>query len=171
MDKKPFRASQGGAPNKKSMKNAGFIALLVLLAMIVFAASNKPSVLKNVSLSDLVSRANRGEYSRIVVKGGNIEVTKKGEDKPSIKSHVNQQVSLKEEGVDYSKVTVDYQPESSTGSTWLNIGASILPVVIISFVLFFILRSAQGQGNQALSFGKGRLLVSNAHSIACRKMV
>jgi cell division protease FtsH len=33
---------------------------------------------------------------------------------------------------------------------------SILPVIVISVILFIMLRSAQGQGNQAMSFGKSR---------------
>src|SRR5205085_3144553 len=45
---------------------------------------------------------------------------------------------------------------SSASNTWENVGISILPVIIISLVLFFMIRSAQGQGNQALSFGKSR---------------
>src|SRR5882762_2287636 len=41
-------------------------------------------------------------------------------------------------------------------STLENVALSILPVIIISAVLYIMLRSAQGQGNQALSFGKSR---------------
>ena len=33
---------------------------------------------------------------------------------------------------------------------------SVIPVVMIAGVLYFMLKSAQGQGNQALSFGKSR---------------
>ncbi len=156
MDKKPFRLGQGGNPKKKNIKNIGFMILLVLFGLAIFASYNRSTPLDNVSLSDVVKRANQGQYSKITAKGGGLEITKKGDSKPTIKSFINNQVSLKEEGVDYSKVTVDYQPESTTASTWLNIGAGILPVVIISFVLFFMLRSAQGQGNQALSFGKSK---------------
>jgi cell division protease FtsH len=33
---------------------------------------------------------------------------------------------------------------------------SLLPIIVISAILFYMMRSAQGQGNQALSFGKSR---------------
>ncbi len=158
MEKKSFKNSQGGANSakKKSFKNIGFAALLILLVLIGFAAYNKPQKLDEVPISKVVQEANDGQYKTIKVKGNTLEITKKDQDRPTAKSYKDPQVSLKEEGVDYTKVTVDTKPASSTGSTWANIGLSILPVIVISAVLFFMLRSAQGQGNQAMSFGKSR---------------
>lgn len=155
MDKKPFRMQQGGS-RKRGMKNAGFIALLVLFGIIFFAAYNQPSTTKDIPLSDVIKQANDGQFESIVVKGDKLEITKKNETKASLTSHVNTHVSLREEGVDYNKVKVDYKSESSPSSFWLQLLGGLLPVIIISLVLFFMLRSAQGQGNQALSFGKSR---------------
>jgi cell division protease FtsH len=39
---------------------------------------------------------------------------------------------------------------------WLAILGTILPLILIGGFFFFILRQAQGAGNQALSFGKSR---------------
>lgn len=157
MDKKPFRMNQKGiGPKKRGMKNAGFIALLILFGLIIFAAYSQPSALKDVPLSDVVKQANEGDYQTIVAKGGSLEITKKGDTKASLKSHINPQVSLKEEGVDYSKVNVNYQPDSSTTSTWLQIGGTLIIPLLMFVGIFYLLRSAQGQGNQALSFGKSR---------------
>ncbi len=157
MDKKPFRMNQKGiSPKKRGMKNAGFIALLILFGLIIFAAYSQPSSLKDVPLSDVVKQANAGDYQTIVAKGGALEITKKGDAKATLKSHINPQVSLKEEGVDYSKVNVNYQPDSSTTSTWLQIGGTLIIPLLMFVGIFYLLRSAQGQGNQALSFGKSR---------------
>lgn len=156
MDKKPFRLQQGGGKQKRGFKNAGFIALIILFGIIIFAAYGQPDGMKAVPLSDVVKDANSGKYEKIAVKGGDIEITKKGDKEATLKSNLNSNVSLKEEGVDYSKVTVDYKPESSAGSTWGAIGITLLPVIVICAVLFFLMRSAQGQGNQAMSFGKSR---------------
>lgn len=147
---------QKNRPQRKGMKNFGFIALIVLLVLIVVAAYRQPSGAKNIPLSDVISQANSGQYEKIEVKGSTLEIYKKGDAKPSLQSYVNPQVSLKEEGVDYSKVKVDYQPESSAGQAWLSIATAIVPVILIGALLVFMLRSAQGQGNQALSFGKSR---------------
>lgn len=157
MDKKSFRPkSKAPEPKKRNAKNIGFILLLMLFGFIAFSAYGQPSKLKDISLSDVIKQANAGDYKKIIAKGGNLEIIKKGEDKASLKSHINSQVSLKDEGVDYSKVTVDYQPESSTGSMWLQIGGTLLIPLLMFGGIFYLLRSAQGQGNQAMSFGKSK---------------
>lgn len=157
MEKKSFKNSKkGGATNKRGLKNLGFVAILVLFVMIGIAAYGQPKKLDEVSISEVVKQVNEGQYKTIKVKGNTLEITKKGEDKPTLRSYKDPVVSIREEGVDYSKVNVDTKPASNTGSTWANIGLSILPVIVISAVLFFMLRSAQGQGNQAMSFGKSR---------------
>ncbi len=158
MDNKRFRINQSGGKGSKrrGFKNIGFVALIILFGLIVFAAYGQPTQLKEVPLSQVVQDANSGQYQKISVNGNTLNITKKGEDKASLKSYKDTGSSLKDEGVDYSKVTVDTRPESSAGTTWANVGISILPVIIISAVLFFMLRSAQGQGNQALAFGKSR---------------
>lgn len=155
--KKPFRSNKTGNNQKRrGMKNAGFIALLILFGMIIFASYGNQPKLEEVPLSTVVQQANNGEYSKIVVKGSTLEITKKGEEKVTLKSYKDPQASLREEGVDYSKVTVDTKPESNAGGAWLNVLSIFGPVLIISLVLFFMLRSAQGQGNQAMSFGKSK---------------
>lgn len=146
----------GGNPKKRGAKNAAFVALLVLFGLIIFASYGSQNKLQEVPLSEVVQKANSGEYQKITVNGSNLEITKKGDDKPTLKSHKDPQGTLREEGVDYNKVTVDNKPESNAGSAWLNVLSIFGPVLIISLVLFFMLRSAQGQGNQALSFGKSR---------------
>ncbi len=142
--------------NKKNIKNIGFILILVLIGLIVVAAFGQPKKLDEVPISQVVKEANDGQYKEIVVKGNTLEITKKDQNEATIKSYKDPTVSVQEEGVDYSKVKVNTQPASNTGSTWTQIGLTILPIVLISFVLFFMLRSAQGQGNQAMSFGKSR---------------
>lgn len=154
--KKTFRSPNRGGNGRRGFKGVGFIALLVLFGLIIFAAYGQPSNLKTISTTEAIADANKGAYSKIEVKGNELLITKKGDDQPSLKSSKDPQSSMKEEGFDLKKVEVSYKPGSSTGSVLANIGFSLLPVIIISLVLFFMLRSAQGQGNQALSFGKSR---------------
>lgn len=155
MDKKPLRPNGRGS-NRRGFRNVGFLALLALLALITFAAYKQPSTLKEIPISQAVQQANAGEYDKIVVSGNQIQITKKGEAKPSLKSFVEQNATLKDEGLNLSKVPVTVKPGSSTGSTLATIGINLLPVILIAGALYFMLRSAQGQGNQALSFGKSR---------------
>ncbi|MDB5163633.1 MAG: cell division protein FtsH [Candidatus Saccharibacteria bacterium] len=157
MDRKPFR---GKAPKsdkgRRGFKNIGFVALLILIGLIVFASLSQPSNLKDIPFSQVIERANSGTIKEIDISGNDLTVTEKGQDKPTEKSHKEPGSSIYEQGLKNRDVVVNVKPGSSAGSTWANIGISILPVLVISLVLFFMLRSAQGQGNQALSFGKSR---------------
>lgn len=155
-NKKSFRSPNRGGNGRRSFKSVGFIALLILFGLIIFAAYNQPGDIKKVPMTEAVNEANSGKYSKIEVNGNELNITKKGDDKPTLKSYKDPNASLKDEGLDLSKVEVSYKPASSTGSVLANIGISLLPVIIICLVLFFMLRSAQGQGNQAMSFGKSR---------------
>lgn len=156
MDKNPFKSNQTKSPRQKGFKNAGFIALIVLLVLIVIAAYDHPSNLKTISLSQTVQDANAGDFSTILVNGTQLQITPKGASKATEQSYIGTYTDLKTQGLNLSKVQLQYKPQSSTGSTLANVGITILPIAIISLLLFFMLRSAQGQGNQALSFGKSR---------------
>lgn len=156
--KKPFQnIPSGGSPKRKGAKNAAFIALVILFGLFFYSYSqqSKPQ-LEERPLTQVVQEANEGQFEKIVVTGNTLEITKKGEDDPSIKSRKDAEVGLREEGLDTSKTPVTYEEESNAGATWATIGINLLPVIIIGFILFFMLRSAQGQGNQAMSFGKSR---------------
>jgi cell division protease FtsH len=143
--------------NRKNFRNFGFIALILLFALAVFASNNQPNRLKDVPITEVVKNANAGKYSRIEVAGNRSElkITEKGKDQPTLRSNKEQGISLKDEGLNTSKVTVDYD-ETSEGSLLGTILVSLLPVLVIGALLIFMMRSAQGQGNQALSFGKSR---------------
>lgn len=154
--KKSFRSPNRGGSGRRSFKGVGFIALIILFGLVMFAAYGQPSSLKSVPLTEVIKDTNDSKYSKIEVSGNELTITKKGDDKPALKSFKDPNATLKEEGVDVSKAEIAYKAASSTGSTMANIGISLLPVLIISLVLFFMLRSAQGQGNQAMSFGKSR---------------
>lgn len=159
MDKKPFKINQpgGGNKRKKNFKSAGFIALVILFGLIIFTATNQPSKLNEVAFSDVVRQANSGELKQIQIAGDVLTITKKDQDKPSDTSRKEAGSSIYEQGLNKdAPVAVDVKPQSNSGAIWTNIGISLLPILIISLILFYMLRSAQGQGNQAMSFGKSR---------------
>jgi cell division protease FtsH len=139
------------------MKNAGFAALIVLFVLIIVAAYSQPSSLKEINTSTAVHDTNDGKYSKIlVVNNEELQITPKGEDKATLKTFIDSNTSLEQQGFDTSKVTLSYKPSSSGSTAWINLAGSIIPVILIGALLYFMLRSAQGQGNQALSFGKSR---------------
>ncbi len=158
MDKKSFQKKPGGPNNRKNAKNVLFVALLVMFGMLIYAANSSPTELEKVALSEVVQQANNGEISKLTITGEKIEVTKKGEDKASQTTTKESGSTIYEQGLkqNVEGLVVDPKPDTSGDSTWVDIGVSLLPVIVISAILFFMLRSAQGQGNQAMSFGKSK---------------
>jgi len=157
MKNNAFKPPQKPKNNRKGFRTFGFIALLTLIALVVLATYNQPNSLKEIPFSDVISQANEGKFSEIVVSGNGNEmtITEKGKKDPTLKSFKDPSSSLKDEGLNTSKVTVEYE-KAAQSSLWSNLLLSLLPVILIGALLVFMMRSAQGQGNQALSFGKSR---------------
>jgi cell division protease FtsH len=157
MYKKPLRPGRKNTKStKKGMKNAGFIALLLLFGLIAIAATNQPNMAKEISSSQAISDNNAGKYAKLHVVHNQLLITPKGESKPTLKTYIDGNTGLKDQGFNVNKSTVSYEPETGGSSNWVTIASSIIPVVLIGGLLYFMMRSAQGQGNQALSFGKSR---------------
>lgn len=153
--KKSFRPKSNRVGNGRNYKSIGFIVLLILFGLIIFAAYGQSSGVKNIPLTQAIKENNNGKYAKLELDGNTLTITKKGEEQPSLRTFTEPGIQLKDQGFDLSRTTLDPKQESK-GSTLGNIAIALLPVIIISAVLFFMLRSAQGQGNQALSFGKSR---------------
>jgi cell division protease FtsH len=143
-------------PNNSGFRNFGFIAILFAIGLIVSANMNRAPELEEIPLTQVITRANEGEFEKITVRGDELEIVVTGEEAPTLKSRKSSQVSLREEGVDFEQVEVMVEEPSNTGATWAAIGINLLPILIIGLILFFLIRNAQGQGNQAMSFGKSR---------------
>jgi len=161
MDKKPFRKS-GPSPkptnSKRGLKNLALIAIIVLFGLVIFAAYGQPKKLQQVALSEVISQANNGQVKELTIKGTEVLVTKKDQTQPSLRSYKEAGSTIYDQGLkqNVEGLTVNPVPDSNSGGLWVSLASGILPVVLISGVLFFMLRSAQGQGNQALSFSKSR---------------
>lgn len=147
----------GKRPSKQTGKNIGFIALVSLMAIVAFSALGQSSTLKEIPISQAVHDANSGKYAEIEVHGQQLVITEKNKDKPSLKSTMEEGATTVDEGFKRDKVKITAKPSSTTTSNLIGFGlTTILPVLVIGGFLVWMMRSAQGQGNQALSFGKSR---------------
>jgi cell division protease FtsH len=156
MDKKPLRPNGKRTGGARGFKNIGFIVLIIFVALISYAAYHQPSTLKEIPVTQAIQQANDGQYKKIIVNGDELNITKKNASQPSLKSFKETGSSLKDEGLNYSKVEVSVKPPNGTGAVIGSLAINLIPVLLIGGLLYFMLRSAQGQGNQALSFGKSR---------------
>ena len=155
MDKKPLKPNvQGG---KKSYRNVIFFVLVALFGLVIFSALGSNQNLKDVAFSQVISRANAGEIKKIAVKGEELTITKKGEDRPSERSRKEAGSSIYEQGLTNRDVEVVVENPTSSTSVWSGIFIQVfLPIILIGALFMWVMRSAQGQGNQAMSFGKSK---------------
>ncbi len=159
MEMKPNRTEPGAPNNRRNMKNVGFAVIVVMLLLIIFAAYNQPSKLQTIPLTQAIAQENAGKYKSILVSGNELEITQKGKSSPSLVAYSDPNASIKSLGFNFNKASISFKSQSSSSSAWITIGESVIPVLVIGALLFFMFRSAQGQGNQALSFGKSKARV------------
>jgi cell division protease FtsH len=154
MDKRK-QAPKKGSSKKTWIKNTGFVLIILFFIGIFLFSYRQPSKLEEKTFNDVMNRANSGEVVKLSVQGSNIEVTTKGNDKPTEKTRKENNATLYGPGgLTNRDVEVVFKESSNSGATWTALAINLLPVIIIVGVLLFMLRSAQGQGNQALGFGK-----------------
>jgi cell division protease FtsH len=131
------------------------IIAFCILAGVALFSSGQP--LKEVSISDVIKRANAGQISKLEIQGDEVKVTPKGSDKPTEKSVKQSSSSIQEQGLAVdAPVELKIVPPSTTGDIIWNLAIIIVPVILIAGFFMVMMRQAQGQNNQALGFGKSK---------------
>ena len=134
-----------------------FWAIIILAALTVFAVIAPRNQLKNVPISEVIQRANKGEIAKLDIQGNDVEITPKGSDKPTEKSFKEGGSSIYEQGLKLDSGTVvNPSAPSTTNETLWNLAIIVVPVILIAAFFMFMMRQAQGQNNQALGFGKSK---------------
>src|SRR6266496_859603 len=133
MDRKPLKPGPNGLNrNYRNIKNIGFVALIVLVGLIIVAFANQPSGLKEIPLTQAIQQSNNGEYSKVMVNGNELDITKKGGKTPTLKTFTEPNANIKDEGFDSSKIEVVVKPATSGYAAWLSLAGTIIPVVLIA---------------------------------------
>lgn len=141
---------------KRGMRTVIFTLMLVFFGFVLISSYESPRELDSVAFSDVISRANNGEISKIEVSGNKLTITKAGEEKPSQESMKESGSSLYEQGLENREVEVSIIEPDNSGEMWRSLFVGLVPVFLIGGLLFWMMRSAQGQGNQAMSFGRSK---------------
>lgn len=153
-------AAPAPSPKKKTntvLRLTLFWAIIVFGALIIYALTSPGQSLKEVALSDVITRANDGQISVIELQGDSLKVTPKGSDKPTERSTKDASGTLYDQGLKQdAPVELKVTPPSDTGNILWNLAIIVVPVLLIGAFIFFMMRQAQGQNNQALGFGKSK---------------
>ncbi|MBI4919857.1 ATP-dependent metallopeptidase FtsH/Yme1/Tma family protein [Candidatus Azambacteria bacterium] len=152
-----------GKFNYKKFINQIFIALgALLLVALVFAYFNSAfDKQKTIALSELVSKINNGEVSKIIVKDSDLEITLKDNSVYSAKKEVESSLTetLKNYGVDEAKLgAVNLQVEKNVGAGfWIGaVLPVILPFLLVGFLIWYMTRQANRANGSMFGFGKSQ---------------
>lgn len=134
-----------------------FWAIIIFAVLVGVAFLSPRENLKEVSISDVIKRANAGDISKIIIQGNDVTVTPKGDKAPTEKSVKQADSSIQEQGLKAdAPVELEVTPPSTTGDTIWSLATIIIPVILIAAFFMFMMRQAQGQNNQAMGFGKSK---------------
>lgn len=143
----------------------GIVTLMFITVLFSYFGSpnSKPQVL---SLGELVTRVNQGEVSEIEIRGNKLEVTLKDGAKATSEkeSEASLTETLKNYGVETQALTdvkVDVKSESGAAFWARMIIPSLLPLLIIGFIVWLMFRQAKGGVNQAFTFGQSKIKLSS----------
>ncbi|MCL4298255.1 MAG: ATP-dependent zinc metalloprotease FtsH [Anaerolineae bacterium] len=136
------------------------VLILVVLAFLYGVFVLRAETRDAVELSKVAELANKGQVDTIIVDQNELVIKlRNGSEVSSTKEpEIGVVETLRILGVseeNLSKIKVSVAPRSAWDG-WLTILGTLLPLILIGGFFFFILRQAQGAGNQALNFGKSR---------------
>lgn len=141
------------------------VALVVisLAFSFFFQGSSAPA---KIHLNELTDKINRGEVREITVNGDDLSVGLNDGTKLIAKKEADAALTetLRNLGVDTGALQkVSLIPDNPSGwRFWLNLLIpTLLPLLLIGFVFWMMFRQAKGGVNQAFSFGRANLRLSN----------
>lgn len=149
-------------PRKQKVSNKVrlglFWAIIVLIGLSLYAAFMPTKPLQEVPIAQVIRDANEGKVAKIEGQGGDLQVTMKGENKPSKRTYLGGGVSslLKDNILNEKGRAVVSDSAPVDNSLMLTLMTVVLPVLLIGALFVFMMRQAQGQNSQAMSFGKSK---------------
>lgn len=155
---------------KNTIKTVGFIIFIGLIAAFFWASSTLQGAeykKDQLSYSELNDKVNSGQVAKIEEQGDQLKVTLKEDLKKNNENEGKKFVVIRPSGelrdeqrIDVTKT--DYTTKQPSGSGDLIWGAAqlLVPGILILGFFFFMMRQAQGQNNQAMSFGKSKARIA-----------
>ncbi len=152
---------------KSRQGNSNFVYLLVVAAVLflVYSYLSGGTEQPTVPLNKIADDMEAGKIAIISVRGDILQVTYKeptGTGEQIVLSRKGRESSLVEQlralGVSETtlrQATIEFK-KPTDWSTLVNLGMTLLGMIVLSVVIIFVFRQVQGANNQALSFGKSR---------------
>lgn len=157
---KPKYSNRPTKPNKRVTRFI-FIGILVLIVIIGIQIASTGNDLEEIAVSELRMQLNEEDtkIGKLEVKGARVTIFNKDDlEEPVAYAILSERdISLEEQGVIVPEgITQKNAEQTSSSALWLGIITSLILPIGIIIVLVMMFRAAQGQGSQALSFGRSR---------------
>lgn len=158
-------------PNRKNtLKTIGFVLFIVLIAGFFWASTtlSNAEYKKNIlSYSELNQKVNDNQVESVEEQGSQLKVTLKEELNRNNQNEGKKFVVVRPTGelredqrIDVSKTNYTTKEPSGTGDAVWGVAQLLVPGLLILGFFFFMMRQAQGQNNQAMSFGKSKARIA-----------
>ncbi len=149
---------------KPNWTRNAFVYLLIIVAAVALFLGVSPmsdNGPKEMDISTLAEKIGAGEVESILIRDDNLTIKMKDSDEV-YRSHKDTGASVFETlralGVTTDQlrsVEINVAPPSQWGG-WLTLLGTILPLILVGALFFFLMRQAQGSNSQAMSFGKSK---------------
>ena len=149
----------------KSVRSLLYLIGAVLIVALVYSAVGLGQQPPNeVPITQVVDQVKSGQVRSVEAAGHEVTVTTAdGKKEKSQYTGESLPKYLKDFGVtdeQLAKVELDEQGAKDY-SIWINLASFVIPLALIGFFLFFMLRQAQSGNNQAMSFGRSKAKLFN----------
>ena len=173
MAEKKMNAKPQNSNRSNMVRTVVFALILIVLAGLLVANLDMGEKKDEIPISEVVAEANdpNGNIAKITVMGESLDITMKGEDKPSKTSRKDPAGTLQEQGlIDHCDgksgddltacqqqyPTIEYKEDVNVGGIILDVLLTILPIVAIVIFLAWMMRQANAANNQSMGFGKSK---------------
>ena len=156
--------------NMRSMRNSVLyivVALMLVAFLVISLTRNSQGTMPTMDIGQVAKLARDGQVDRITVNGQ--ELTVETDDGKTYKSRKEDRGSVVETLQDLGVPATAFGAGANqiviqvkVPSMWTNITPllfSVVPVLLMAGFFIFLMRQAQGAGNQAFSFGKSKARV------------
>lgn len=165
--KKPF--NNKGPEKNKFWSNifTVFLIFFVLISLYSIAVEQSKES-SEIAISELAQDIKIGLVSQITIRGDNLEIEYKSEEKKESKKEVGTALSdtLSNYGVEPTElavVKIEVKNQTGLGFWLLSLAPFIIPLIFILIVIWMLSRQVKGAGMQAFTFGqsKARIISPN----------
>ncbi len=138
----------------KFVKNVALYVLLIVIAVSLFNSFvQTPESKSRITYSDFMQQVTEDKVQSVVLTNNSVQGVLK--DGTKFESYIPDNDATVLPALNQHKVTVTAQPPEQP-SWWMSLLSSILPILILIGVWFWIMDKAQGGGGRVMNFGKSR---------------